>query len=69
VQVLDEHDTDQATDLVVQWTMDLSNRSMTGMTEDRTGELNVHLVKKKGKWKVASLSPVTFFDPQRATSK
>jgi hypothetical protein len=69
VQVVDEQDHDQSTDLILRWTMDLSNRSMTGLTENRTGELQVHLVKKKGKWKIASLSPISFFDPQRATSK
>ncbi|HEX4230658.1 MAG TPA: hypothetical protein VHZ07_18425 [Bryobacteraceae bacterium] len=69
VQVVDEQDHDQSTDLTIQWTMDLSNRSMNGLTEDRTGELHVHLVKKKGKWKIASLSPISFFDPQRAASK
>jgi hypothetical protein len=69
IQVVDEQDGDQSTDLVVQWTMDLSNRNMTGLTENRTGELHLHLVKKKGKWKIASLSPISFFDPQRATSK
>jgi hypothetical protein len=64
VRVLEEHDTDDATDLVVQWNLDLSNKGMAGITEDRTGELRVHLVKKKGKWKITSLSPISFFDPQ-----
>jgi hypothetical protein len=69
IQVIDEQDHDQSTELVVQWRMDLSNRSMAGLTEDRTGDLHVHLIKKKGKWKIASLSPISFFDPQRTASK
>lgn len=69
IRVVDEQDSDLAIDLVVQWTMDLSNRSVTGMTEDRTEELHLHLVKKKSKWKIAGLSPLSFFDPQRAPSK
>jgi hypothetical protein len=69
IQVVDEQDGAQSTDLIVRWTMDLSDRNMTGLTEDRTGDLHVHLVKKKGKWKIASLSPISFFDPQRGASK
>lgn len=69
LQVVDEREKNQLIDLSVQWTLDLSNRSMTGLTETRSEELHVRLVQKKGKWKIASLSPVSFFDPQRATSK
>ena len=69
VQVVDQQDHEQSIDLVVQWTLDLSNRSMTGLTETRIGNLQVHLVKQKDKWKIASLSPVSFFDPQRTASK
>ncbi|MGC2657488.1 MAG: hypothetical protein WA324_05895 [Bryobacteraceae bacterium] len=69
VQVVDEKDSENAIDLVVQWTMDLSNRNMTGLTEDRTEELHLHLIKTKAKWKIAGLSPLSFFDPQRSQSK
>jgi hypothetical protein len=69
LQVVDEKDSENTIDLVVQWTMDLSNRNMIGLTENRSEELHLRLIKIKGKWKIASLSPLSFFDPQRAQSK
>ena len=68
------------TKITINWTITLTPRSGQNQangrddysaqvnredaTEQRTGDLELRLVLKKGKWKIVSFSPITIFDPQ-----
>lgn len=64
VDVIDEQDTDTETKLTVSWTLTLSDLG-TDVTERRTGDINVRLVLKDGKWKIVDFSPISLFNPQQ----
>lgn len=61
----DEQNTGKQTKLTVNWILtlaDLQNNS----TERRSGEINVTLEQKSGKWKIINFAPIDLFNPQRA---
>ncbi|HMF74850.1 MAG TPA: hypothetical protein VK604_04240 [Bryobacteraceae bacterium] len=65
VEVTDEEDTTaDAVKVSVRWTLHLIDRQ-TRSTENRSADLTLQMVKKKGKWKIADLSPLDLFDPQQ----
>ncbi len=64
VDIVDEQDTGTETKLTVDWTLTLTDLG-TNSTERRTGEINVRLVSKKGKWKIVDFSPISLFNPQQ----
>ena len=64
VKVADEEDTETETKLTVDWTMTLTDLGL-GYTEHRTGEINVRLVLKNGKWQIVDFSPIEMFNPQQ----
>ena len=63
VDVTDETDSAAETKVTVNWTITLSDLA-TNYTERRMGEINVRLVRKNGKWKIADFTPINIFDPQ-----
>ena len=64
VNVVDEQDTDTESKVVVNWTLTLTDLG-TDATEQRTGEIHVHLALKGGKWKIVDFAPISLFDPQQ----
>ncbi len=64
IDVVDEQDTPADTKLTVNWTLTLTDLG-TDTAERRTGEINVRLVRKDGKWKIVDFSPISLFNPQQ----
>ncbi len=64
VDVVDEQDTDTETKLTVNWTLTLTDAA-TDSTERRSGDINVRLVLREGKWKIVDFSPISLFNPQQ----
>ena len=64
VDITDEKDTDTETTLVVAWILTLTDLA-SDSKEERSGEINVRLVSKGGKWKIADLTPIELFNPQK----
>lgn len=62
VKVEDEQDTETETKLTVSWTLTLTDLG-TGYSEQRSGEINVRLILKDGKWKIVDFSPIDLFNP------
>lgn len=62
-KIADEQDTDTETKLTVDWTLTLTDLA-TGHSEQRTGEIDVRLILKDGKWKIVGFSPIDLFNPQ-----
>jgi hypothetical protein len=62
IDVTDEQDSATETKLTVHWAL-----SLTGVesrhAETRSGDLNVRLVRKGGKWKIVDFSPIELFNP------
>ncbi len=63
IDVTDEEDSATQSNVTVQWTMTLTNKT-TFQTERRSGEIHVRLALKHGKWKIVDFSPIDFFNPQ-----
>ena len=64
IDITDEQDTETDTKLTVNWSLtltDLGNDS----TEQRSGDINVRLVLRDGKWKIVDFSPISLFNPQQ----
>lgn len=64
LDVIDEQDTDTESKLTVNWTLTINDLA-TGATERRSGDINVRIVRKGGKWKIVDFSPISLFDPQQ----
>lgn len=62
--ISDEQDGENETKLTLEWTMTLTEPA-TSLSRHRTGEIQVRLVLRNGKWKIVELSPIDFFNPQR----
>lgn len=62
-KVTDEQDTETETKLAVDWTLTLTDLG-TGYSEQRTGQIDVRLMLKEGKWKIVGFSPIDLFNPQ-----
>jgi hypothetical protein len=65
VDVTDEDDREAETKLQVTWRLTLTDPA-TNTSSQRSADIHLTLVQKDGKWKVVDLSPVDFFNPQRA---
>jgi hypothetical protein len=65
VDVTDEDDREAETKLQVTWRLTLTDPA-TNTSSQRSADVHLTLVQKDGKWKVVDLSPVDFFNPQRA---
>ena len=64
IEFVEENDTETDTKLVVNWTLTLTD-SGTDATDRRTGDIDVRLVPKDGKWKIVEFSPISLFNPQK----
>jgi hypothetical protein len=63
VEVTDEQDTPDGIKLSVRWTLHLTDAGKN--TENRSADLTLQWVRKKGKWKITDLAPLELFDPQQ----
>ena len=64
IEFLEENDTETDTKLVVNWTLTLTD-SGTDAADRRTGDIDIRLVPKDGKWKIVEFSPISLFNPQK----
>jgi hypothetical protein len=62
VEVTDEQDTPDGIKLSVRWTLHLTDAGKN--TENRSADLTLQWVRKKGKWKISNFEPLDFFNPQ-----
>lgn len=62
--VLDQNETGDTASLTVHWTMTLNSQA-TNESIRHSDTVHMQLSRKKNKWKIVDLSPVSFFDPQR----
>src|SRR4051812_20109912 len=65
VEIKDEDDREADTKLQVTWRLTLTDPA-TSTSSQRSADMDLTLVQKEGKWKIIELSPVDFFNPQRA---
>jgi hypothetical protein len=63
VEVTDEQQTDGGIKLSVRWTLHLTDAEKN--TENRSADLTLQWVRKKGKWKITDLTPLDLFNPQQ----
>jgi hypothetical protein len=63
VEVTDEQKTDDGINLSVHWTLHLTDAGKN--TENRSADLTLQWVRKKGKWKITNLTPLDLFNPQQ----
>lgn len=63
VDLTDEQDTDTQSNVTVDWTVTLTNKT-TLQTERRTGEIHIRLALQNRKWKIVDFSPIDLFNPQ-----
>jgi hypothetical protein len=64
IEFVEEQDTETDARLVVNWTLTLTD-SGTDASERRTGDIDVRLAPKNGKWKIVEFSPISLFNPQK----
>lgn len=62
IDISDEQDEKTQISLTVHWTLTLTDLQ-TNYTESRAADLDIKLVLLKGKWKIADLQPIDFFNP------
>lgn len=60
--IVDEQQTPGAVDLTLDWTITLAQPD-SSLSKRRTGKIRVRVVRSKGRWKIASFSPIEIFDP------
>jgi hypothetical protein len=63
VDVTDEEDSATQSNVTVQWTMTLTNKT-TFQSERRSGEIHIRLAPEHKRWKIVDFSPIDFFNPQ-----
>jgi hypothetical protein len=63
VDVADEQDSDSGSNVTVNWTLTLMNKT-TSETERRSGEIHVRLTLQNGKWRIVDFTPINLFNPQ-----
>ena len=68
IELVEENDTETDTKLVVNWTLTLTD-SGTDATDRRTGDIDIRLVPKDGKWKIVEFSPISLFNPQKKSGR
>jgi hypothetical protein len=68
LEVTDEQIGDQDAALTVHWVLVLSDLS-SGLSENREENLTIKLNLKKSDWKIVSLEPLDFFNPEFRKSK
>jgi hypothetical protein len=67
IDVLDEQDSAAETKVTVNWTITLIDLG-SNYTERRQGEINVRLLLKDQKWKIAGFAPTAIFNPQQKSA-
>ena len=65
---IDEQIENQEATLIVHWTLTLNDLT-TGMAQSREQDLTIKLTRKKYDWRIVSLSPIEFFNPDQPKSK
>ena len=64
VNVVDEQDTPDETNAVVDWTLTLGNLNNPGIQDSRNQRIHVRFVRRKNHWKIIEFSPIDLFNPQ-----
>jgi hypothetical protein len=62
IDVTDEQDAPTEIKLTVHWAITLQD-SQTNFTENRAADIEVLLLKERGKWRIANLNPIDIFNP------
>lgn len=60
--IADEQVSPDAVSFRLDWTLTLTHPN-TAFSRQRNAEIQVRLIRKKGKWKIASFSPIDIFNP------
>jgi hypothetical protein len=64
IDFIEEDDSETDAKLTVNWILTLTDLA-TDATERRTGEINIRLAWKNGKWKIVDFAPIVLFDPNQ----
>ena len=64
VDVTDEQEGPSETTLTVHWVLTLTDLA-TNYTENRTADIDVRLIQKDGKWRIADFAPIEIFNPRQ----
>ena len=64
VNVIDEQDTPDQVNAVVDWTLTLGNLNNPGIQDSRNQRMDVRFVRRKNHWKIVEFSPINLFNPQ-----
>ena len=64
VSVIDEQDTPDQINAVVEWTLTLGNLTNPGVQDSRNQQIHVRFVRRKNHWKIVEFSPIDLFNPQ-----
>lgn len=64
INIVDEQDTPNQTDAVVDWTLTLGNLTNPGIQDSRNQRIQVRFVRRKNHWKIIEFSPIDLFNPQ-----
>ncbi len=62
IDVTGEQDDKIQIEMTVHWALTLTDLQ-TNYTENRAADVNVKLVRQKGKWKIAGFEPIDLFNP------
>ena len=69
MEVTDEQIANREATLTVHWILTMSDSSNGGTSEIRTEDLTFKLSQKKSDWRIVSVSPLDFFNPELRRSK
>ncbi len=68
LEVTDEQDSgNDALKMSVRWTLHLTD-AQSNDTQNRSAELTLQAVRRKGKWKIVDLKPLDIFNPQQRSA-
>jgi hypothetical protein len=63
IDILKQEGDDQAQTLQLDWYLQIHPRDVIGNVESRRQTVKAHLERKKKKWKIVALDPITLFAP------
>lgn len=63
IDILKQEGDDQAQNLLLDWLLQIHPRDVIGNVESRRQNVKARLERKKKKWKIVALEPITLFAP------
>jgi hypothetical protein len=63
IDLLKQEGDGQAQTIQLDWFLQIHSRDVVGSVENRRQTVKIHLERKKKKWKIVSLDPITLFAP------